>query len=56
MLRIAMVLWDPDGSKLRGDLPFFLLAAYTIGILFPLSVPQTPHVQGMLGGVCACAA
>jgi len=33
---------------------FLLLAAYTIVIQLPLTVPRTPQVQGILGTVCAC--
>lgn len=33
-----------------------LLASYSVGIVLPFCFPRMPHLQGMVGSVCACAA
>jgi hydrogenase-4 component B len=35
---------------------FLLLVSYAIGVILPLCVPRMPQMQGVVGGVCGCAA
>ncbi|MCX5724692.1 MAG: hydrogenase 4 subunit B [Nitrospirae bacterium] len=35
---------------------WLLLASYAAGILLPFCAPRKPHIQGMVGSACSCAA